>query len=83
MAIDPKVIRFSFKDRDSYAFYSTLNYQESGTFYLDGRLLYTIDTLNKASTEKSVEIMLLTRDSLHLRMMEEGKERLVKLVKNK
>lgn len=79
LTIDPAEVQFEFTSAAAYTFQSTLNYQEAGTFSIDGRLLYTVDTLNNASTEKAVEITLLTKDSLFLRMMSEGKERVIKL----
>ena len=81
LAIDPSVLRFYFSRKGAYTFQSTLNYKESGAYFLDGHLLYTTDTLNKASSQKAVQILMLTSDSLHLRMLEDGKERLFKLVK--
>nr|MBP9874492.1 hypothetical protein [Haliscomenobacter sp.] len=83
LAIDPSVIQFYFSKKGAYTFHSTLNYKESGAYFLDGHLLYTTDTLNKASSQKAVQILMLTSDSLHLRMLEDGKERLLKLVKEK
>ena len=74
-------ISFEFNTDYQYTFSSTLNYREAGTYFIDARFLYTTDTINQASTEKAVEILTLTEDSLHLRMMENGKERLLKLVK--
>jgi hypothetical protein len=44
-------------------------------------LLYTLDTINQASSEKAVKIVNLTPDSLFLKMNEEGKIRIVKLFK--
>jgi hypothetical protein len=81
LAIDPALIRMSFDEQNGYAFASTLNYREAGTFYADARYLYTTDTLNQATTEKAVEIVKLTADSLFLKMNEAGRERLLKLVK--
>ncbi|MDX2068134.1 MAG: lipocalin family protein [Haliscomenobacter sp.] len=83
LLIDPKVVQFTFNKNEGYTFKSTLNYQESGTYYILNKRLFTIDTLNRASTEKSVEILLLTPDSLHLKMSDAGKGRMMKLVKQK
>lgn len=83
LKIDPRIIRFEFDQNNSYRFFSTLNYRESGTFFLDHHSLVTTDTLNQASTEKAVEIVTLTGDSLHLKMRDGGRERLLKLVKVK
>lgn len=81
LAIDPQVVQFTFSKDEGYTFNSTLNYHESGTFYILNKRLFTMDTLNRASTEKAVEILLLTPDSLHLKMSDNGKDRLMKLVK--
>lgn len=81
LTIDPKVVQFTFSKNEGYTFNSTLNYHESGTFYVLNKRLFTMDTLNRASTEKAVEILLLTPDSLHIQMSDNGKNRLMKLVK--
>lgn len=81
MDINAGDIRFSFGAEDRYRFEGTLNYREAGTYYLQSKYLYTIDTVNQASTEKAVEIIKLTDDSLFLKMHETGKERIMKLVK--
>jgi hypothetical protein len=82
LEIDPSIIRISFNEQNGYTYASTLNYREAGTFYADAKYLYTTDTLNQATTEKVVEIVKLTEDSLFLKMSEAGRERLLKLVKN-
>jgi hypothetical protein len=81
--IEPSNIKLTLAPDGSYRYESTLNYQEAGSFFLDQQYLYTMDTINQASTEKAVEIMLLTQDSLHLRMNEAGKERLLKMVRER
>ncbi len=83
LQIDPKVVQFTFNKDEGYTFKSTLNYHESGTYYILDKRLFTLDTLNRASTEKAVEILLLTPDSLHLKMSDAGKGRLMKMVKQK
>ncbi len=83
MAIDPSEIRISFGDKNNYAYSSTLNYKEAGTYYLDGKYLYTTDTLNMASTEKAVEIVKLVEDSLVLKMNDGGRSRILQLKKVK
>lgn len=82
LAIDPSTIGFTFdQETKGYTFKSTLNYQEAGTFYLQTKYLFTIDTLNQASREKSVEVLKLTNDSLILGMMNNGQEQLLKLIR--
>ncbi|MCB0552045.1 MAG: hypothetical protein KDD02_00730 [Phaeodactylibacter sp.] len=83
LEVDPTVINMSFGDDHSYTYSSTLNYRESGTYYVDSKYLYTTDTLNQATTEKAVEIVGLTTDSLILKMNEEGRERLLKMIRAK
>lgn len=83
LEIDPSVIKISFNEHNGYTYASTLNYRESGTFYADAKYLYTTDTLNQATTEKAVEIVMLTEDSLFLKMSDAGQDRLLKLVKTK
>ena len=81
LEIDPKIVKFTFNKDEGYTFRSTLNYQESGTYYIINKQLFTMDTLNRASTEKIVEILQLSPDSLNLKMNDAGKERLMKLKK--
>jgi len=78
--VDLQEITLSFSD-ENYYYTSTLNYRESGSYFINERYLFTVDTLNRASSEKAVEVQMLSADSLHLRMQEGGKERLLKLVK--
>ncbi|MCO6478576.1 MAG: lipocalin family protein [Phaeodactylibacter sp.] len=78
--VDPGVIELSFREK-GYAYSSTLNYKEAGTYYIDSKYLYTTDTLNQASTEKAVEIVKLTTDSLVLKMNDSGRERLLMMEK--
>ena len=79
LAVDLSGIRFEFKDSGRYYFHSTLNYEEAGTYRLDGPYLFSTDTTQTLTREKAVEIMLLTTDSLQLRMQELGKERIMLL----
>jgi hypothetical protein len=82
VAIDPAELGFSFQqDGKVYTYRSTLNYKEAGSYYIQTRYLFTRDTLPSVSKEKGVEILKLSADSLHLKMMEQGKERIMKLVK--
>lgn len=81
LGIEPSDIKLTLEPNGSYHYESTLNYEEAGTYYLEQQYLYTMDTLNQASTEKAVEIVLLTADSLHIRMNEGGKERLLMMVR--
>jgi len=81
LEVNAEEIKFWFGPEERYRFQGTLNYREAGTYYLQSKYLYTTDTVNQASTEKAVEIVKLTEDSLFLKMQEAGKERLMKLRK--
>lgn len=83
LAVDLSDIRFVFKDNGRYYFHSSLNYEEAGTYRLDGPYLFSTDTLSSITREKAVEITLLNEDSLQLRMQELGKERVMLLLKEK
>jgi hypothetical protein len=78
--VDPEELSFSFTE-NGYRYQGNLNYREAGSYTLEPPYLYTTDTLNQATTEKTVEILQLSSDSLHLRMMENGAERVLKLYK--
>lgn len=79
--VELEEITFSFSENEIYTYTSSLNYREAGNFYLKKNLLYTTDTLNKASTEKVVELAKISTDTLVIRMEELGKERLLTLAK--
>ena len=79
LAIDPTLIRFDFRNDGRYHFQSTLNYEEAGTYRLDGPYLFSTDTTQSLVREKAVEILLLNADSLQLRMQELGRERIMLL----
>ena len=81
LEIDPSHIRLVLHPGGTYEYESTLNIQEAGAFHVQQPYLYTRDTLNEASAEKAVEIILLSADSLHLRMNDAGKERLLKMTR--
>jgi len=81
LGVNPKEISFYFGKNESYRYESTLNYKEAGSYYIESSYLFTTDTVNQASTEKAVEILLLSPDSLHIKMDDNGKERILKLVK--
>lgn len=81
LGVNPREISFYFGKNESYRYESTLNYKEAGSYYIESSYLFTTDTVNQASTEKAVEILLLSPDSLHIKMDDNGKERILKLVK--
>ncbi|MEL6971086.1 MAG: hypothetical protein AAFZ63_02420 [Bacteroidota bacterium] len=79
LAVDLTTIGFHFSEDGQYEFQSTLDYREAGTYRLDGPYLFSTDTLKPPLREKAVEITYLSLDTLHLRMKELGKERLMVL----
>lgn len=81
LPVNYKEIKFSFHADESYKYFSTLNYREAGSYFVEKPYLYTRDTLNQASSEKAVEIIKLTPDSLFLKMNEGNKQRILKLAK--
>lgn len=81
LKVDNNEIGFEFNQNGYYQFRSTLSYLESGRFTIKGDMLFTLDTVNKASSEKAVQIEKLTCDSLFLKMDSEGNERMLKLYK--
>lgn len=79
--VNPDEVKFRFFENGLYTFNSTLSYKEAGTYKIIGDLLYTLDTINEASSEKTVKVMVLTEDSLFIKMNADGKEQLIKLYK--
>lgn len=79
LPVDVGVIHFTFDGEGRYAFHSTLNYREEGAFKIRESYLYTLDELAAGAREKAVEITRLSRDTLILRMREQGKERIMVL----
>lgn len=83
LPVPPSEIGFEFFKNGYYHYRSTLNYKEAGTYILNGSLLLTLDTINEASTEKVVQIIGLSDDSLKIKMNNEGKDLLLTLAKVK
>lgn len=81
LEVDPQYIKLNLEKNKGYTYNGPLKYEESGSYYVEAKYLYTLDTLNQASTEKAVEIVKLTEDSLQLLMKEGARERLLKFVK--
>ena len=79
--IDLQHVYFQFSPDGTYSYHGTLNYREAGTYRIERKLLYTIDTLHEERLEKAVKIAHLSADSLHFLMNAEGKEQLLKLSK--
>lgn len=83
LEVDPQYIKLHFGQNKDYTYSGPLKYEESGSYYVESKYLYTLDTLNQASTEKAVQIVKLTEDSLQLLMKEGARERLLKFIKVK
>ena len=81
--MDLSMVSLEFFSNGHYQYNGTLKYHEAGTFSVQGDLLYTLDTINEASSEKAVKIIELSSDSLFIKMNVEGKVRVVKLFKVK
>ena len=61
-----------FKSNGTYYASNWNGMSEAGIYSTDNRELFTIDTLNEASTERFVEIVLLTDQELQLRVNAPG-----------
>lgn len=80
--INASEIQLTFNEGDVYTYSSTLDYKEAGKYNVQASYLYTTDTLSTSQGgRKAVEIIQLTIDSLQLRMNDNGKERILKLLK--
>jgi len=73
-------VKLNLQENGNYKYSSTLNYQESGSWFLDENLLFTNDTIHKTG-QKAVMILEAKQDTLVLKMLENGKERLLTLAK--
>lgn len=81
LKVNVDAIYFHFDENGGYEYSGTLKYKEKGSYYLQGDLLYTLDTINESSVEKAVRITKLTPDSLYLKMNASGKEQFLHLYK--
>ena len=75
LPLNPGVIQFAFTADGHYDYQSTLNYQESGNYYVEGMILYATDTTHEASFQRTVKLEYLSTDSLVIQMQEDGKNR--------
>ncbi|TXF84252.1 hypothetical protein FUA23_21305 [Neolewinella aurantiaca] len=83
LKLDPTQVGFLFRPDNRYTFRSTLRYEEAGTWHYAEGFLMAQDTTRNDSPERVVAIEKLTHDSLRIRMLTEGKERWVTLLKQK
>ena len=81
--IDLSDLGFEFKGKNHYIYYNTEFLSEEGIYELKGYTLVTTDTTGNNPLRKAVEILLLTNDSLHLRMNAGGKEQILYLYRMK
>lgn len=77
--LDLSDLGFEFKGQNHYIYYNTEFLSEEGVYEVNGMTLVTTDTSGNNPMRKAVEIILLTRDSLHLRMNAGGKEQVLYL----
>ena len=78
LEIDLSDVSFTFQD-SHYSYFNTAHLEENGLFEIHGDKLVVRDTAKQMDLKKSVQITMLTKDSLHLRMNAGGKEQLLKL----
>ncbi len=79
--IDLSEVGLEFNKDGGYKYFGTLNYSESGYFDTNKDLLFTIDTMNNGSSEKTVQILQLSSDSLKIKMQEANTIRVVHYLK--
>ena len=78
MELDPSEISLKF-DADHYLFTSTISYKEAGHYALEGNHLLTRDTMQQQGKVNKLELIKLTKDSLQLKMLEQSKQRILKM----
>jgi hypothetical protein len=83
LKINPSILKFSFDENKKYTFEGTLLHKEAGDYSVYNKYLFTTDRLVEKPEEKAVEILLLSADSLHLRMNDGGNERILRLKRRK
>ena len=77
---DLSKVRLNFLADKKYTYQGNLKNMEAGSYHTVGKMLYTIDTLTQSS-EKAVEIIQVTKDSLHLKMNANGRIRNLHMVR--
>lgn len=81
--VDLSSVFLNFDKLDNYEYSGTLKYMEKGQYELKKSILFTTDQLNPESQKKAVEIIHLDADSLNIKMLDNGKIRLLKMVREK
>ena len=79
--IDLSEVGLEFNKDGGYRYTGTLNYSESGYFDMNKDLLFTIDTINNGSSEKTVQILQLSSDTLKIKMQEANNVRVIHYLK--
>lgn len=76
-----KVVLNLYNDK-SYSFITTLNKKESGKYRIKKKKIYIQSKAELANKqERIMEIITLTQDSMHLKMTDNGNERVLKFCK--
>ncbi len=83
LKLDPAQIGFFFGPDNRYTFRSTLRYEEAGTWRYTEGFLMAQDTTRTDSPERVVAVEKLTLDSLEIRMLSDGKEQWLTLLRQK
>ena len=81
LKLNPAEVGFLFRPDNRYTFRSTLRYAEAGTWRYTEGFLMARDTTRENSPERVVAVEKLTADSLELRMLADGKEQWLTLLK--
>jgi len=81
LKLDPAQVGFLFRPDNRYTFRSTLRYEEAGTWRYSEGLLTAQDTTRENSLERVVAVEKLTIDSLEIRMLSDGEEQWLILLK--
>jgi len=77
--LDLSDVGFEFKNKNHFIYYNTEFLSEEGIYEVRGTTLFTTDTTSSGTMKKAVQIVLLTQDSLHLKMNSHGKEQILHL----
>lgn len=81
LKLDPKEVSFEFRPNNRYSFSSTLRYSEAGKWRYENGHLFATDTTSTAEQERVVAVETVNADSLVLRMMAQGKEQRLTLLR--
>lgn len=82
MTLDPSNIKIHLLANGQYQYHSTLNYREAGNYVLERNLLKAQDTVHEGSVERVVELSKVANDTMKMRMMSSGKERIITFVRD-